>query len=404
MSEVQAPKGFKDFLPDKARIRESVISTLKEVFSLFGFSPLETPAIEYASTLLNKYGEEADKLIYLFKDRGGREIGLRYDLTVPLARVVSEYQNDITIPFKRYQVTPVWRADKPQAGRYREFWQADIDIVGSNSALADAEVIGCALTALNKLGLNNYKLFINDRKFFDSIGITPQLATILDKADKIGKEAASEELRKKIGSEADVILEKLQSAKEPETITKLKSIIETMGINISQITFDPWLARGLEYYTGIIFELRIEQYGNLSIGAGGRYDKLIGQFIGRDLPAVGFSFGIDRLIEALEQGVLIQGKGISAPEILVTVFNPDLITHSIKATSRLRSAGMQTEVYLNEDVKLDKQLKYANTRGINTVVIIGPEEVNTNSVVIKDMTSGEQRKVPQDQLLKEINK
>lgn len=391
--KTQTLKGFRDFLPREARRKEFVINTLKQAFSSYGFLPLETPAIEYAETLTDKYGEEADKLIYLFEDRGGRKVGLRYDFTVPLARVVAQYQNELPIPFKRYQVGPVWRADKPQAGRYREFWQADIDIVGSGSPIADAEIIACTLSAAEKLGLANVKLFISDRAFLDSFGVTPELAIIIDKRDKIGEEGVSDELARKLGKEeADKILRSLKESREPDSIKEIKDLAERMGANPKAIVFDPWLSRGLEYYTGPIFELR---GGNekLSLGGGGRYDKLIGNFAGRELPATGFSFGIDRVIEVMDDTAL------STDRVLVTVFSKELLLQSIKLAAMLRESGINTELYSDEEAKLDKQLKYANKRGIPFVVVIGPEEAKAGTATLKDMQTGEQKTVPQDKLV-----
>lgn len=391
-------------MPKEARLRESVVATLKEVFSLYGFSPLETPAIEYASTLTEKYGEEADKLIYLFEDRGGREIGLRYDVTVPLARVVAQYQNELPIPFKRYHVAPVWRAEKPQAGRYREFLQADADIVGSASPLADAEVITCALACMDRLGFTDYTLYINDRKFLDGIGVTPQLAVIVDKKEKIGEEDVARELEKKVGSQkAEKILQSLKAAVEPESIKKIRQLVSALGGNTERVVFDPWLSRGLEYYTGPIFEIKVGK-DSLSVFGGGRYDELIGRFAGRELPATGFSFGVDRVIEALEkENVLVPEKGTASPEALVTIFSPDFLLQSIKVAVALRNARVTTEVYPDEETKLDKQLKYADKRGVNWIVIVGPDEVKNDKITLRNMETGEQEELKLEQLVEKLS-
>ncbi|MBI4032990.1 MAG: ATP phosphoribosyltransferase regulatory subunit, partial [Candidatus Blackburnbacteria bacterium] len=315
------------------------------------------------------------------------------DLTVPLARVVAQYQNELPIPFKRYQVGPVWRADKPQAGRYREFWQADIDTVGSSSSIADAEIIACILEAAEKLRLANVKLLISDRAFLDSLGVTPELAIVIDKRDKIGEEGVSEELARKLGTEkADTILKSLKESKEPDSIKEIRDLTERMGANSKAIVFDPWLSRGLEYYTGPIFELRGGSE-KLSLGGGGRYDKLIGNFAGRELPATGFSFGIDRTVEAMADTTPPTERA------LVTVFNKELLLQSIKVASMLREGGINVELYPDEEAKLDKQLKYANKRGIQFVVVIGPEEAKAGTATLKNMETGEQKTVPQDKLV-----
>lgn len=401
--KAQTPKGFRDFSPEEARLRESVIATLKEVFSSYGFAPLETPAIEYQETLLGKYGEEADKLIYLFQDRGGRDIGLRYDLTVPLARVVAQYQNELPIPFKRYQIAPVWRADKPQAGRFREFWQADVDTVGSPSLLADAEVIACIADCAKKLGFNRFQIKVNDRNILASL--SPAEIRALDKLEKIGKEGVIKELVKlgKKKAEAEKLFAKIKKTKAPESIKKLFGYLESFGVSKDFLKFDPLLARGLDYYTGTIFELLLPDYPSGSVGGGGRYDDLIGQFSGRDLPAVGFSFGIDRVVEALKQtGVLAEETNITAPDILITVMDEKLADYSIKLSKALRDAGFLAEVYPDEQTKLDKQLKYADKRGIPWVAIAGTEEVKGNQVTLKNMQTGKQKRIKLQELTKTL--
>jgi len=398
-------KGFRDFLPEQAKKKEFVLNTLKEVFSSYGFEPLETPALEYTKTLLKKYGKEAEKLIYRFKDRGGRDIGLRYDLTVPLARVIASNPN-LPMPFKRYQIAPVWRADKPQAGRFREFWQADIDIVGSTSFLSETEIISCLMECVKKLGFNDYRLFINDRKIFKQWGLVElkimksldQLPTPYNPNESLGDEIATI-FRPKGNLSVDESKKqalKFMKIKETEAIKKIKEQVDKLGGSSDKIKFLPFLARGLDYYTSIIFELQIGGYKNLSVGAGGRYDNLIGQFAGKDIPAVGFSFGIDRLIEAMEQQNLF--KDIPpASQVLVTVFSPEYLEKSIEMSNLLRQKKIKTEVYFNED-KLDKQIKYADKRGIKYVIILGPDEVKNKTVTIKDLSTGRQSTVVLDKI------
>ena len=391
-ANLQPLKGFRDFLPDQARKREFVINTLKEVFSSYGFEPLETPALEYASTLLGKSGEETEKLIYKFMDRGGREVGLRYDLTIPLMRIVTN--NPLLMPFKRYQIAPVWRADKPQAGRFREFWQADIDTIGTKIGLSDAEIIECALEVMQRLGFKDYRMIINDREIFKNYSLSLKSIIELDKKEKEGEKPFLKQLTAegKTEREAQEIFEKITKAKKTKALEELFSLIKS-----DKIYFDPTLSRGLDYYTSIIFELRIEKYGNLSVGGGGRYDNLIGQFSGKDLPAVGFSFGIDRLIEAMAQQNLFKNIKNASSQVLVTVFSKEYLQNSTKIVSLLRNKDISVEIYLNDD-KLDKQIKYADKKGIKYVIILGPDEVKNKTATIKDLSTGDQRTVALEEI------
>ncbi len=396
--KVQTLKGFRDFLPEESLLRNQIINKIKTIFEKYGFLPLETPALEYQETLLGKYGEEADKLIYTFKDRGGREIGLRYDQTVPLARIIAQYPNIIK-PFKRYQIQPVWRAENPQKGRYREFLQCDIDIVGSNSLYYDGEIICCALETIKKLGFKKGKMLINDRKLFK--GLKPTIITTIDKLSKIGKDRVIEELIKKGYSkeEATNLLQNFEKAKPNETIINLFSILNKFGLKENQdFVFSPTLARGLDYYTSTIFELVSDEYPNGSLGGGGRYDNLIGKFTKKEsIPAVGFAFGFDRIIEAIKKLNLIEIKKTST-KILVTIFNQELIDKSIQIVNQLRNQNINTEI-LFDVPKLDKQLKYADKRGIPYVIILGPDEIKKNTVIIKNMKSGDQKEIENSKII-----
>lgn len=351
---------------------------------------METPALEYASTLLGKYGQEADKLLYLFEDHGKRKVGLRYDQTVPLARIISQYQN-ITKPFKRYQIQPVWRAENTQKGRYREFLQCDIDIVGEKSLYADFEIIDLVLKSFKSLGFKKTKVLINDRKNFQNIN--NKFINSIDKLPKIGEKKVIEELIKK-GLEKDKaqsLLNEIKNKKKTFDIEKLFSLLKNQGYqeNIDFI-YLPTLARGLDYYTGLIFEVIDEDYQAGSLGGGGRYDNLIGLFTGQDMPAVGFAFGFDRIIEAAESLNLLPNIKTNT-QVLVTIFSPDLAKISLKIAEFLRKNNINTEVYLNEEAKLDKQLKYANKKNIPYVIIIGPEEAEKNLMKLKNMKTGEQK-------------
>ena len=398
MIKPQTLKGFRDFLPIEARKRQFVINTLKQVFESYGFEPLETPALEYEEVLLGKYGDEGDKLMYRFTDRGGRKVALRYDQTVPLARVVAQYQNELPMPFKRYQIQNVWRAENTQKGRFREFLQCDADIVGSNSPLADAEAIVIAAKSLEKLRFKNFKILVGDRKLFE--GIPPSAITTIDKLKKVGLEKVKAELKQKGFDEK--ILNKVKNSKPSPDIELILGIAQEMGI-AEQVYFDPTLARGLDYYTGMIFEVEIEGYSAGSVAGGGRYDNLIGMFAGKDIPAVGFSFGFDRLIEAMEQNNLFT-TNLQATKVLVTVFGKEFVQESLICNTVLRSAGVPTELYLDENAKMEKQLKYADKKGIPYVVIIGPDEASKYMVTLRNMKTREQKTVSLEKLPVLLNK
>lgn len=293
------PKGFRDIEPELAKKRRQVINKIVEVLEEFGFVPLETPTIEFSETLKGKYGEE-ERLIYQFKDRGGRELALRYDLTVPFARFIANNQNLIAKePFRRYQIGQVFRGEKPQKGRWREFTQLDFDTVGSSDLKEDARIVACALAAVDRLGIKNRILFINDRKLFE--GIESRFVVAIDKWEKIGKEGVLKELQAKglTLNSANNLLKKIKSSQETKTIKEIRTHLPYFLKSDLTIEFRPTLARGLNYYTGAIFEMVIQGSGGGSVGGGGRYDNLIGIFAKKQIPAVGFSFGIDRIVELL---------------------------------------------------------------------------------------------------------
>lgn len=389
---IQTLKGFRDFLPGEARKRQYVINKLKAVFESFGFEPLETPALEYEEVLLGKYGEEGDKLMYRFVDNGGRKVALRYDQTVPLARVVTQYQNQLPVPFKRYQIQPVWRAENPQKGRFREFLQCDIDTVGSNSPMADAETIQVIIRSLESLGFTKFKVLVNDRNNF--AGIEPSAIAAIDKLKKIGKEAVLEELKKK-----GLSISLLDEVLNKNLTDKLKEIIKI--INDSRVVFDATLARGLNYYTGMIFEIEVEGYEAGSVSGGGRYDKLIGMFSGRQIPAVGFAFGFDRLAEAMDQQGLFP-KDLTTSKVLVSIFSTDLMDKSSEIASQLRSNNINTELWLEPGTRLEKQLKYADLKGIPYAAIIGPEEAAKNLITLKSLKSQIQETLSLDEAVSRL--
>jgi len=402
---IQTLKGFRDFLPQEAKKRQYVINTLKDVFELYGFEPLETPALEYDEILTGKYGEEGEKLMYRFEDHGKRKVAMRYDQTVPLARVIAQYQNDLPMPFKRYQIQPVWRAENTQKGRYREFIQCDIDTIGSSSALSDAEIIAAAITAYKTLGFKNFKILINDRMVFE--GLSVETITVIDKLKKIGELGVCTELveRKIIKSfeEAKNLLQSIVDQKPTERLLEIFSLLEKLGIEKSSIEFSPTLARGLDYYTGMIFEVESPDYPGGSLLGGGRYDTLIGMFADKQIPAVGLAVGFDRTIEAMEAlNLFPQELTESSTKALVTIFGNEFLDKSLAITSLLRNNGINTEIYSGEikiNNPLEKQLKYADKKQIPYVIIIGPEEAEKDMVTVKNLKTREQRILNQSDLL-----
>ncbi|MDH5532915.1 MAG: histidine--tRNA ligase [Candidatus Pacebacteria bacterium] len=397
---IQTLKGFRDFLPEEKRARNVVQGKIVETFERFGFEPLETPTLEYASLLLGKYGDEADKLVYSFKDRGDRSVALRYDQTVPSARVLSQYQGKLPKYFRRYQIQNVFRADKPQKGRYREFTQCDIDIFGSKSNIADSEILACSYFAYKNIGFKNIKLNLNDRTILiealtpfvtDSVDVYSIIQSVdkLDKKEKL--EVVAELVEKGLSKDnATKALETLEKSKPSEELSSIVIGAIKLGVPKDSLVFNPFLARGLDYYTGMIFEINLPEYGSGSCGGGGRYDNLINELGGVDVPAVGVAFGFDRTVEAAQSLGLLPKKN-STSKVLVTVFGEKYKLASLASASYLRKQGIATEVYPAID-KLGKQFKYANSKNIPFVIIIGENEFEQgeSKVVVKDMTSGNQ--------------
>lgn len=392
---INTPKGFRDFLGKEARKRQSVLNILTQVFERFGFEPLLTPALEYAEVLKGKYGEE-EKLIYEFEDRGGRQVALRYDQTVPLSRVIASYPN-LTKPYKRYQIQPVWRAENPQKGRYREFVQVDFDTVGSASLLADAEVIACAVASLEELGFEKFTVRVNDREIFANL--PNSVIAAIDKIDKIGKEGVFALIKAQNYSDfqTEEILKKITESTPTQKINQLFDFLDQLKVNKNACAFDPSLARGLDYYTGLIFEIEVEGYTAGSIGGGGRYDKLISLVSENTFPAVGFSFGFDRIMEALET-VKPSEVPSSGTVVLVTIFNPEFLNASLEAAATLRNSGINTEIYLDPEAKLEKQMKYADQKSIPFALIIGPDEIKEKVVTLKNLRDRKQEKIKISQI------
>jgi histidyl-tRNA synthetase len=395
---LQTLKGFRDFLPKEMQARDFIITRVKEIFRLFAFEPLETPTLEYASLLLGKYGEEADRLVYSFKDRGKRHVALRYDQTVPTARILAQYQHELPRYFRRYQIQNVFRADKPQKGRYREFTQCDIDIFGTTSALADAEIVACTYFAFKNIGYPTIQIKINDRKTLfktlkpfemDPVDVFSIIQS-MDKLDKQSKEDVLQELVDKgLGREqARRALETIEGAPISENLREIIDATLNLGVPEEVLEYAPTLARGLDYYTGMIFEVFVPEYPVGSFAGGGRYDNLIEQLGGPSIPATGIAFGFDRMVEgAIELGLIPLSDSIT--QVLVTVFDEDTAPYSLKVANQLREAGIRTEVYPELD-KLGKQMKTADQKSVPFVVIAGPDEVKQDVVTVRNMKSGEQ--------------
>ncbi|MEO0223910.1 MAG: histidine--tRNA ligase [candidate division WOR-3 bacterium] len=419
------PRGTRDFLPSEQIKREILIDKIKNVFRKWGFDPIETPTFEYYKTLSGKYGEEGEKLIYKFLDLGGRELGLKYDLTVPLARFFNDHQNEIVKPFKRYQIQPVFRAEKPQKGRYREFYQCDIDIVGSKNLLSDITIILTINSALKEIGIENFVIKINHRKIFKSIskkfnieGREIELARIIDKLEKIGIEGVKNQLIEKNFNKdiVDGLINIISSKFQLEELRKffnddefeiayneLNEIFKYLKKFNVNFEFDISLARGLDYYTGMIFETKILNYEIGSIASGGRYDNLIEIFTGYKVPAVGGSIGIDRLLTALNELNLFNEKK-TWTDILITFvkYEDEIISYGLKILEKLQNLDYNVDIYCgNKDLR--GQLGYANEKGIKIAIIIGEEEVKNNKVIVKFLEENYQREVSLDELEKCLN-
>jgi len=406
-------KGFRDFLPEKMIVRQRVIATLRTVFETYGFEPLETPALEYAETLLGKYGQEADKLVYTFQDRGGRKIGLRYDLTVPVARVLAQYQNQIPLPFKRYQIQSVWRAEKPQKGRYREFTQCDIDSFGSPSPLADAEIIAVIYYSLKKLNFEKFTIRINSRQvlfeLMANLGIKPekqQLSVLrtIDKLDKTDSAKIKNELEEKglTKTKIEKLFSLIKSSQPDNNLKQLFNYLKWLGVDKKFYQFDPTLVRGLDYYTGPVFETLVEKPKIGSITGGGRYDQLIADLGGPDIPATGTTIGLDRICDVIQELNLWPDLSPTSTQVLITVFSPEYLENSSRLASELREKGVKTELYLDPQTKLNKQIKYADKKGISSVVIIGPDEVKNQKVTFKNLLTGQQETISKKQLFSKL--
>jgi histidyl-tRNA synthetase len=453
-TKTQPARGMRDFLPEDVRKREYVIGVIKEVYERYGFEPLETPAVENIETLMGKYGEEGNQLIYKILKRGVHEstgeadLALRYDLTVPLARVVAEYRDKLPKFFKRYQIQPVWRADRPARGRFREFYQCDVDVLGSRSMIVETEICSAACEVLTKLGFTDFSVRINHRKALTGILAVAGVALdqhesaliALDKLDKIGREGVEKEFTARgidprsgttllnlfsalsqLEHAADIADQTRQALNKAilgrivefvgdnelgaQGVDELQSILdfaEATGVG-NRLQIDPSLARGLSYYTGAIMEINVKDLAG-SLAGGGRYDNLVGMFLGHDVPACGLSLGLERILVVMSEREMFPAQFVSAPaEVMVAIWNEETIAESLALAQTLRARGLRVDLYPEAD-KLGKQFKYASSRAIPFVAVIGDDERAQGKVGIKDMTSGEQQAVSVEELVSRLRK
>ena len=450
MSKPSLPQGTRDFGPDVVRKRNYILNTIKTVFELYGFQPLETPAMENLDTLMGKYGEEGDKLIFKILNNGldnkekekqlredfeklmeGKsnsdltERALKYDLTIPFARYVAMNHNQLTFPFKRYQIQPVWRADRPQRGRYREFYQCDADVVGSNALLNEVELVSIYQEVFSQLGLKDCTIKINHRKILAALAEISggankmmDITIAIDKLDKIGLEKVKEELLTRgLNDEQVTIIEKYLSisGSNDEKIAQLKILLgenstakkgieeleyiySQFATNESTLSIDFTLARGLNYYTGIIFEIAAPPSVKMgSIGGGGRYDNLTGLFGVPDIPGVGISFGVDRIYDVMEELNLFPADIHISTQVLFFNLGIEESKKAFELMQQLRKKGISSELY-HENLKFDKQFKYAEKKNIPYVVIIGEKELKEGICSVKTLSTGKQETIPFDNL------
>ena len=409
---------MRDFLPDDVRRREYVIGVIRQVYERYGFEPLETPAVENLETLLGKYGDEGNQLIFKILKRGEGEasgqadLALRYDLTVPLARVVAHHQAKLPRLFRRYQIQPVWRADRPARGRFREFYQCDVDALGSTSPTTEAELCGAVAEALTALGFSDFRIRINHRQLLASVLMAldvpePLHGTALvaiDKLDKIGPEGVVAELVARGIPEATTggllraFRDTAPDAGTPPVssldgaglaaFANLQAIIRLAGDTpaAGRMVFDPSLARGLSYYTGAIMEVMVPDLAG-SLGGGGRYDNLVGMFLGTTIPACGFSLGLERILVVMgERGMFPPALTTTPADVMVAVFDAAGFPHAFGLAARLRAAGLRVLVYPDAD-KIGKQIKYADTRGIPHVALLGTDEIANGTVTVKHLAA-----------------
>ena len=436
------PSGTRDFLPDDIRKREHVMRAVRDVYESYGFEPLETPAFENIETLLGKYGEEGNRLIFKILKRGEHEstgeadLALRYDLTVPLARVVAQYQGELPRFFKRYQIQPVWRADRPARGRFREFYQCDIDAIGSTSPVVEAELIGAVSEVLGRLGFEDFVIRLNHRKTLSALlecsgvpeALQGEALVALDKLDKIGPEGVEKELQARgvdptatracldffvgatsIDPHPAGMIARLRAAIQshhagPSAVDELDTIVQLAdgGKAHGRIRIDPSLARGLSYYTGAIMEIAVPDLPG-SLGGGGRYDNLVGMFLGRDVPACGFSLGLERIIVVMSERHMFPAKVSRGPvDVMVTFLSDDLRGDALRLAAELRGERLRVEVFPEGSRKLDRALKYASGRSVPVLAILGEDERARGEVSVRDLQTRQQETAPRATAAKDI--
>jgi histidyl-tRNA synthetase len=447
------PKGTRDFSSKEIAQRNYIFDTIRETFEIYGFEPIETPSFENSSTLMGKYGDEGDRLIFkilnsgdylqkvsdeLLEKRDLNEItskiaekALRYDLTVPFARYVVQHKNELVFPFKRYQIQPVWRADRPQKGRFREFYQCDADVIGSDSLWQEVECVSLYDAVFSKLGLDGITIKINNRKVLSGIaeliGAGDRLidfTVALDKLDKIGKDGVLDEMMskgiqeeslkklepvfeldgnntEKLAALSDLLAESREGSKGVEELQFVVKNIEALGLKSASLELDLTLARGLNYYTGAIFEVQIDRVKIGSIGGGGRYDDLTGIFGLKGTSGIGISFGLDRIYLVLEELGLFEKALVKRPEALFVNFGESEAGYAMKAIQYLRGQGLRVELYPSA-AKMKKQMAYADKREIPYVVLAGEEEIQQGSFTLKNMETGEQVTCNQEELLRQM--
>ena len=396
-------KGFRDFFPQEVIRRNYLKQKIVDMFTLYGFEPIETPVLEYLETFQGNIGED-EKLFFHFLDHGKRSVALRYDQTVPTCRFIAEHRDVLQFPFKRYQIQHVYRAEKPQKGRYREFLQCDADIFGVQGSEADAELIALTIDIYMHLGFKDFVVKINDRSLFQGIAY-PVIAAI-DKLSKIGRDGVIDEIQAKgyTQSEAKNMLDKVLNAKINDTLTSIFSYLKNAGFSQDHYMFDPSLARSFNYSTGPIWEVVISGFDQGSVLGGERFDKLVGRFQKDDIPATGFGLGFPRTYEAMEQFGLFPTSLSSSPRVLVSIFSPSYITSSISAATLLRKSSIPTEMYPDSTHALSRQIKYALKKGIRYVVIIGEEEKKSHTVTVKELATRSQYSIKQSELIQFLSK
>ncbi|MEK7524750.1 MAG: histidine--tRNA ligase [Patescibacteria group bacterium] len=393
-TKIQTLKGFRDFLPSEAKKRQWLKRKIEETFELWGYDPLETPTLEPLELFAGQIGED-EKLFFKFQDNAGREVALRYDQTVPTCRVVGQYAQELPLPFKRYQIQPAFRTENPQKGRYREFVQCDADIFGVASPLADAEVIALSLDIYRRLGFKNAVVSVNDRSLLADLPYEAIVA--IDKLEKIGEDGVIADMAAKGIAEATArkYLDQVRNLTPNDTIKTIFDYLDKSGFDSTWYKFEPTLARSFSYSTGPIWEVKIPGLEGGSVLGGERFDKLVERISGVNISGTGFGLGFDRTLEAAEASGLVPSFKTGS-QLLVCTLGKDSLNTSLSLANALRNNLVNTEVYPDPEAKLDKQLKYADKKGIPFVAIIGEDEVKAQSITLKNMATGEQTSYSSD--------